>query len=121
MLQTAFLIALCAFSFVMFRELSEHSTENKYKGFPDWWNTKISHVNKDNWGPKFLPFLPKKISIFLFRTVLVWTTDAEHFFQLLSLFCILAIVFILGTWQLVLVAYLAQTLAGFLKSFTNIS
>ena len=110
--QTALLIALFAFLFAAFRELSEHGKEGGFIGWANWWNTPKSAQNKYDWNGK----LPK----WVFGSVLVWTTDAEHFFQFLSLLCFLATVFILGNWQLALVAYLAQAFAGFLKSFTNI-
>ena len=112
MIQTALLIALFSFLFAAFRELSEHAKEGAFKTLPDWWNTPKSAQNKYDWNGK----LPK----WVFGSVLVWTTDAEHFFQFLSLLCFLATVFILGNWQLALVVYLAQAFAGFLKSFTNI-
>ena len=120
MIQTALLIALFSFLFAAFRELSEHAKEGAFKNLHDWWNTPQSFWHKYHWGPKYLPFIPERLSIWIFKTVLVWTTDAEHFFQFLSLLCFLATVFILGNWQLALVAYLAQAFAGFLKTFTPI-
>jgi len=113
MTQTALLVALFSFLFAAFRELSEHSTEGKFTNWPDWWNASESWTNKHSWGPDWLPR-------WVFGSALVWLTDAEHFFQLLSTFSILAMIFILGGWELALVAYLAQALAGLLKSFTNI-
>jgi hypothetical protein len=118
--QTFLLIFLFAFLFAACRELSEHGKEGGFIGFPDWWNTPLSHRNKYIWNKKYLPFLPNNIGQFIFRKVLVWLTDAEHFFQFLSLLCVLAMVLILSGWQLVLVAYLGQALAGLLKSFTKI-
>jgi hypothetical protein len=110
---TLLLIFLFAFLFAACRELSEHGKEGGFIGFPDWWNTPRSHTNKYTWGPDWLPR-------WVFGSALVWLTDAEHFFQFLSLLCVLAMVLILGGWQLVLVAYLGQALAGLLKSFTTI-
>lgn len=104
--------AVLAFLFTAFRELSEHGKEGAFEGFPDWWNTPKAWPNKYNWGKG----LPK----WVFRSVLVWTTDAEHFFQMLSLLCLISIVFLLGDWQLAIVAYFSQALAGLLKSFTPI-
>ena len=117
-LQTALLIALLAFLFAVFRELSEHAKEGGFIGSPAWWNTPTSAENKNEWGPKYLPFLPEKVSTFLFRKVLIWMTDAEHFFQLNSLICVIAGIGLLGGWQMALVAYLSQAFAGFLKIFT---
>lgn len=107
-----YLIAILAFLFAAFRELSEHGKENGFKGFPSWWNTSESWGNKYTWNGN----LPQ----WVFGSVLVWTTDAEHFFQFLSLLCVIGMVFILGGWQVALVAYLAQAFAGFLKTFTPI-
>lgn len=106
------LVALFTFLFAAFRELSEHGKEGAFDGFPDWWNTPKAWSNKHNWGEG----LPK----WVFGNVLVWTTDAEHFFQFLSLLCLLSTVFLLGGWQLALIAYFSQAFAGFLKSFTSI-
>ena len=111
--QTALLIALFAFLFAAFRELSEHGKEGGFIGWADWWNTPVSHRNKYTFGPDWLPR-------WVFGSALVWLTDAEHFFQFLSLISLLAIVLTLGSWELVLIAYLGQALAGLLKSFTSI-
>ena len=113
MIQTALLIALFSFLFAAFRELSEHGKEGGFIGWANWWNTPLSWTNKHSWGPDWLPK-------WVFGSALVWATDAEHFFQMLSLLCLLAIVYILGGWQLALAAYFGQAFAGFLKSFTNI-
>ena len=113
MTQTALLVALFAFMFAAFRELSEHGKEGGFIGWANWWNTPLSSTNKHSWGPDWLPK-------WVFGSALVWLTDAEHFFQFLSLLCLLAIVFILGGWQMALVAYLSQAFAGFLKIFTPI-
>jgi len=48
-------IAILAFFFAAFRELSEHAKEGNFKGMPDWWNTPKSWTNKHEWGGK----LPK--------------------------------------------------------------
>lgn len=111
-MSTLLLISLFAFFFAALRELSEHAKEGAFIGLPDWWNTPKSHRNKYNWIGK----LPK----WVFGSVLVWTTDAEHFFQFLSLLCVLTLVYLGFGWKLTLVAYLAQAFAGFLKIFTPI-
>lgn len=104
--------AVLAFLFAGFRELSEHGKEGAFVGYPDWWNTPKASQNKYNWNGR----LPE----WVFSSILVWTTDAEHFFQMMSLLCVLSIIYVLGGWQLALTAYFAQALFGFLKSFTSI-
>ena len=79
------LVFLFAFLFVAFRELADHAKENGFKGWPDWWNTGKAWRNKHEFGKRFLPFLPEAISGFIFKKLLVWLTDAEHFFQFLAL------------------------------------
>ena len=111
-MSTLIIILLLAFLFAAFRELSEHANEGAFIGWPDWWNTPEAWGNKYTWGGN----LPK----WVFGSALVWTTDAEHFFQFLSLLCFLATVLILADWKLALAAYLAQAFAGFLKTFTPI-
>lgn len=55
-----------------FRELMEESMRNRWPSSWTWWNSRTGWRNKHNWQPSWL-----------FKTILVWTTDAEHFFQLL--------------------------------------
>ena len=51
-----YLIAILAFLFAAFRELSEHAKEGAFKTLPDWWNTPKSAQNKYDWNGK----LPSK-------------------------------------------------------------
>ena len=104
-------IAIFAFFFAAFRELSEHAKEGNFKGMPDWWNTPRSYTNKHEWGGK----LPK----WVFSSVLVWTTDAEHFFQFLSLICVVVMLSFIHPW-FGLAFYLGAQLFGFVKAFTNL-
>lgn len=115
------LIILFAFLFAAFRELSEHAKENGFTGWPDWFNTGKSWRNKHTFGKRFLPFLPESISGFIFKKVLVWTTDAEHCAQLLAMLSVLAaIYFAAGRIDLVAAFYIGQAAAGFLKIFTKL-
>jgi hypothetical protein len=114
------LIALFAVLFVTFRELSEHGKEGGFINWADWWNTPKSHRNKYDWNKKYLPFLPDNVGQFIFRKVLVWLTDAEHFFQFLSFLSAIFAVMLGGTWQDALAFYIAAQLTGALKSLTNL-
>ena len=104
-----YLSFLFAFLFVSFRELSEHAKEGNFKGYPDWWNTPRSFTNKHEWKPNWL-----------FKSAMVWVTDAEHFFQMFSLLSVVASTYILAGWETALAFYLGNVVAGFLKRFTNI-
>jgi len=65
-------IAIVAILFAMGRELMEHSMDSKWdKPHSTWWNRRVSWKNKHEWQPSWL-----------FKTALVWMTDAEHFFQM---------------------------------------
>ena len=114
------ILALYGFLFTTFRELSEHAKENGFKGWPDWWNTSKSWTNKHNWGDKYLPFLPSKIRKWLFFSPLVWVTDAEHFFQMLSTVTILiALLASQSNLESVLYFYGGNVLAGLIKELTR--
>ena len=65
-------IAVVAMIFAMGRELMEHSMDSKWSYKSTWWNRKVSWKNKHDWKPSWL-----------FKTALVWMTDAEHFFQMI--------------------------------------
>lgn len=66
-------IAIAAFLFAMGRELMEHSRDNRWdKPYSTWWNSNKAWRNKHEWQPSWL-----------FKTALVWMTDAEHFFQMI--------------------------------------
>ena len=106
-------IAIFAFFFAGFRELSEHAKEGNFKGMPDWWNTPKSYTNKNEWGKRFK--LPK----WVFGSVMVWTTDAEHFFQFLSLIAVTAAFTLIHPW-FGLAFYLGAQFFGFVKAFTNL-
>ena len=115
------LALLFGFLFAAFRELMDHAKENGFKGYPDWWNTGEAWRNKHEWGPKYLPFLPTWLSTWLFKTVLVWLTDAEHFFQLFSLLAVLAALLAGGgTWVHVLNFYAGHAVLGALKPLTKL-
>ena len=108
---TLLLTALLGACFALFRELSEHAKEGNFKRMPDWWNTPKSWTNKQKWGGK----LPK----WLFGSVMVWVTDAEHFFQFLSLLAVTAAFTLLHPW-FGLSFYLGAQFFGFVKTFTNL-
>jgi len=106
-----FKIVILAFLFAAFRELSEHAKEGNFKGMSDWWNTPKSWINKHEWVGK----LPK----WVFGSVMVWVTDAEHFFQFLSLLSVVALLTLIHPW-FGLAFYLGAQFFGFVKSFTNL-
>jgi len=83
-------IAILSFLFAGFRELSEHAKEGNFKGMSHWWNTPKSWINKHEWVGK----LPK----WVFGSVMVWVTDAEHFFQFLSLLSVVALLTLIHPW-----------------------
>ena len=67
-------------------KLQFHYSKSIFKNLePQWWNPKLSHINKyrnglkEN-GPKFLGS----------TTIFVWVTDAWHFFQLIMIYSVLA-------------------------------
>ena len=103
------IVALLGFLFAVFRELSEHAKENGFDGYPKWWNTRTSHRNKHQWKPSWA-----------FKTVLVWTTDAEHFFQMCSFICAIFVVKMGGTWSDAITFYLFAQLFGAMKPLTKL-
>ena len=108
------LIALFGVCFALCRELSEHAKENNFTDWGKWWNTGTSWTNKHEWGHRLN--LPK----WVFKTVVVWTTDAEHFFQLISFLFAIAAVYIGGTWQYALAFYIGAQALGAIKPLTNL-
>lgn len=78
--------------FVIARELSEHSKDSRWPVNMRWWNTKTAWKNKHEWHK------------WIFKDVLVFVTDAEHFFQWLS-HIFIALVFIPFGWWKVLMAW----------------
>jgi len=114
------ILALYGFLFTTFRELMEHAKEDGFKGWPDWWNTSKAWVNKYRWGSKYLPFLPQKVSKWIFFSPLVWVTDAEHFFQVLSTISVLlALLASEGNLNGVLWFYGGNVLSGLIKELTR--
>lgn len=105
-----YLLILFGFLFAAFRELSEHAKESAFpKYWGKWWNTRTSHRNKHQWKPSWA-----------FKTSLVWTTDAEHFFQILSFIAAICAVWISGTWQDAICFYLSAQAFGAIKPFTKL-
>lgn len=106
-----FTIIIFGFLFAAGREISEHAKESKFKDWGKWWNTNQSWTNKHRWYPSWF-----------WKTAGVWLTDAEHFFQMLSLISVLFAVLIPAFgFEAALWFYAGNVLAGFLKIFTNIS
>lgn len=103
------LTALLGVCFALCRELSEHAKENLFFDWGKWWNTTTSYTNKHEWQPSWA-----------FKTVLVWTTDAEHFFQLLSFLFAIAAVYYGGGWQSALAFYIGAQTLGAIKPLTNL-
>ena len=108
------LIALFGVCFALFRELSEHAKENNFTDWGKWWNTSTSWRNKHEWGNRLN--IPK----WVFKTVLVWTTDAEHLFQLLSFLFAISAVYIGGSWKEALAFYIGAQALGAIKPLTNL-
>lgn len=109
------MVIVCGFLFAACRELSEHAKENKFTDWGPWWNTNQSFNNKRAWSGKL--GLPS----WWFMSVMVWVTDAEHFFQFVSmLFAILAI-YILAGFEAALALYIGNFFLGALKPFTRLS
>jgi hypothetical protein len=113
------LLFALGFHFALCREISEHAKENRFNLGP-WWNTRSSYKNKNTWHLKYLPFLPDSIGKLLFRKVLVWLTDAEHFFQFISLLAAIGAVFFGGSWQDALSFYIGAQVMGALKPLTGL-
>lgn len=134
--QWSWLLILGAFLAVACRELSEHGKENGFTGWREWWNTGESHDNKHTWDDLLLAYLQNAFPSFFakiwvtrlvgkilsaaFKTALVWTTDAEHFFQLLAWVGLLLMVLDLSNIETAFAVYLLGAFVGFMKSFTKI-
>lgn len=106
--------------FSLFRELSEHGKEGGFTEMPDWWNTPKAHRNKHEWGDKYLPsWIHPKIRHWIFFSPLVWITDAEHFFQILSSFCAFTAIYLVTNnfWATVLF-YAGNFVVGIIKALT---
>ena len=102
------------FFFALFRELSEHAKENGFVDWGRWWNTGESWTNKHEWGKGVLPS-------WFFGSVMVWVTDAEHFFQMFSLLSVLTgLYFCSGILEDVIFFYAGHTILGALKGLTNL-
>lgn len=109
-----YLVGLFGFLFAAFRELSEHAKENKFKKWGPWWNTNQSFDNKRTWDDKL--GLPS----WWFMSVMVWVTDAEHFFQMMSFLAAIGAVYTGEGWQAALAFYVGAQTAGALKPLTNL-
>lgn len=103
------IVAIFGFLFAAFRELSEHAKEGRFTNWGDWWNTPKSFSNKHEWKPSWV-----------FKTVLVWTTDAEHFFQMVSFIAAICAVYYGGSWKDAALFYIGAQLFGALKPLTNL-
>lgn len=107
--------------FSFFREMSEHGKEGAFEGMPDWWNTPKAHRNKHEWGDKYLPFLPAKLRWWIFYSPLVFLTDAEHLFQLLSSLAVIAALFISqGDFESVLAFVIGANLVNATKPLAGL-
>ena len=109
-----FAVVIFGFIFAAGREISEHAKEGRFTGWGDWWNTPKSFTNKTKWGEALK--LPK----WVFNTVMVWTTDAEHFFQMLSFIEAIIAVYYGGNWKDAALFYIGAQLFGALKPLTNL-
>jgi len=104
-------ILLCGIIFAMGRELMEHSRDNRWdKPNSNWWNSNKGWKNKHEWQPSWL-----------FKTALVWLTDAEHFFQMVSTLGAFAAVWLAASigyvapFAAAIVFYLGNAVFGIIK------
>jgi hypothetical protein len=105
--------AFC-FSAALFRELMEHSRDDKWqesfwgKAAPHFLNSGRkgkAHLHKHNWKPSWL-----------WSTWLVWATDGEHLFQALSTLSVYAaLYFATEHWWVVGLAFLGFNALGLFK------
>ena len=108
------ILLILGFFFALFRELSEHAKESGFTDWGRWWNTSQSWTNKHEWGKDILPS-------WFFGSFMVWITDAEHFFQLLSMLCVLVGVYYSGgILEDVIYFYAGHTILGGLKGLSNL-
>jgi hypothetical protein len=92
-----FLILIAIFSNVIMDELDFHYSRLIGKLISSkresWWNPSLSWHNKCIEGSKILTYI--------FSTVLVWTTDAWHFFKMLFLSSIILIILFIENKELI--------------------
>lgn len=108
------LFILASLSFVIMDELRFHFARVFGKIIPEkyysWWNPVISWENKYHFKNNFLRFI--------FSTVLVWTTDAWHFFKFISLSSLFLIILLfenkdLSWWQYLIELAVVHLIFGF--------
>lgn len=108
------LVTILATGHYLCRELSEHSMHDKWpQHYSDWWNSDTGSVNKHNWG--------KSLPGWVFKDLLVFTTDAEHFFQWLSNIFMLGIIWcVFGPeqWWLFIGLFLGLGITYIIKKLT---
>jgi hypothetical protein len=104
-------VFLCGLFFYLFNELEDECVRNtwntKYKNLNKWLNQKTSWTNKYKEG--LIPYkfkwyhfgiYPKYEEKFIYSsTLLVWTTDGEHFFQFLKIVFICIGFASIGIWN----------------------
>lgn len=79
------LIAIGGVSMAIMWTLYFHFSTSVFKNLGKWWNPELSSNNKyKNGDPKQGP------KFFLSTTLLAWTTDAFHFFQMIMLNAVFA-------------------------------
>jgi len=110
------LFILASLSFVIMDELRFHFARVFGKIIPEkyysWWNPVISWENKYHFNNNFLRFI--------FSTVLVWTTDAWHFFKFISLSSLFLIILLfenkgLSWWQYLIELGVVHLCFGFIS------
>jgi len=113
-------IFICAFVYYVSKEMEEASWENSYPdSWGSWWNNDTSWVNKHRWGARMakslgLPSLSKFLTI-LFQTVLVFLTDASHFFQAVRVAVLVLLVAHIASLEAAIVFCVGYILGGTIK------
>ena len=125
------LILILALIYLLFNELEDESIKSNWKGERPFLNADISWKNKwkldigdhlilnkkRHWY--YFSFNPTYIERFyLSSTVLVFTTDGEHLFQIIKNIAILAGFFLIG-WQYGLAWFLGKSLGQIIKEKIN--
>lgn len=122
-LTTLLLIALCALLFYLFNELEDAAVRDHFAGKLQKWNVSNSWTNK--WAAPwpqpahrrwyYFGYKPAYRERFAYSsTLLVWLTDAEHFFQCCKFRCIEIALFLIS-WQIALAWIAGKAIMAFVK------
>lgn len=114
-------IFICAFVYYVSKEMEEASWENSYPvSWGSWWNNDTSWVNKHRWGGKMakslgMPSLSKALTL-LFKTALVFLTDASHLFQAVRVAVLVVLVAHIASLEAAIVFCVGYILGGTIKT-----